>query len=725
VPEPNSTRANDRLQRLGRLTLKELREILRDRRTIVTLVLMPLFMYPVLSIAFQQFIVSHQAANTTPVYTIGFQDWPEARVLREVLAQGGVDVVDIKSEEAQNRVSGSAPVVQAGIHPQLEELLREYKIDVGLRLITPQPDLPIDPGEDITVDIELLYLRRSGVGADAARFVEEHLAAASEKLLGARLERLKVTQRPVPVRSFRRGIDQSDEAALSSIVSLKSVVPFILILMTVTGAVYPAIDLTAGERERGTLEVLMAAPIPRIGILLAKYVTVLAVALLTAVANLFTMTVTIAVTGLGEALFGEAGFSSGVMAAIFGLLILFAAFFSAVLLVITSTARSFKEAQAYLIPLMIVSLAPGMLSLVPGVELEGIFLVTPLANIVLLGRDLLAFKATGPATLIVVASTLLYAAAAIGVAARIFGAESVLYSTQRGWSDVFRRPREPQVAPTATAAWICLTVMIPAYFLFINWIGRAGDNIVVQQILGVVMTIAVFGAIPLAACQARRVPVGPAFRMPHNALAVLLAVAVLGSSFWTLSHETVLAIRHLRGVEIDPQFIAAASEYVEKLRTLPAAVVVVSMALVPAFFEESFFRGFLFAALRSRMTATATIFVTALVFGAFHWMSPSSLASERFVSSTVMGVLLGWVRWRTNSLLPGIVLHAFHNALLILLAYFEPQLTAAGFGVSETEHLPVAWLVAGSVAVAVGLAGLWPATGGSSECKSASRVERQ
>ena len=63
---------------------------------------------------------------------------------------------------------------------------------------------------------------------------------------------------------------------------LGTLVPLILILMTITGAVYPAIDLTAGERERGTLEVLVAAPIPRMSLLLAKYVAVLTVALLTA-----------------------------------------------------------------------------------------------------------------------------------------------------------------------------------------------------------------------------------------------------------------------------------------------------------------------------------------------------------------------------------------------------------------------------------------------------------
>jgi sodium transport system permease protein len=106
----------------------------------------------------------------------------------------------------------------------------------------------------------------------------------------------------------------------------------ILILMTITGAVYPAIDLTAGERERGTLETLMAAPVPRLELLAAKYVAVLTVALLTAGANLLAMTVTLFSSGLGELVFGEAGLSPLVMVQVLGLLVLFAAFFSAILL---------------------------------------------------------------------------------------------------------------------------------------------------------------------------------------------------------------------------------------------------------------------------------------------------------------------------------------------------------------------------------------------------------
>ena len=161
-------------------------------------------------------------------------------------------------------------------------------------------------------------------------------------------------------------------------------VPLILILMTITGAVYPAIDLTAGERERGTLEMLVASPVPRMQLLLGKYFAVLIVAL-TAVVNLAAMMVTIASIGMASFLFGSKGISFEEVLEIMALLVLFAAFFSAVLLAVTSFARSFKEAQAYLIPLMLASIAPGMLSMIPGLKLQGPLAVTPLVNIVLFG----------------------------------------------------------------------------------------------------------------------------------------------------------------------------------------------------------------------------------------------------------------------------------------------------------------------------------------------------
>ena len=135
--------------------------------------------------------------------------------------------------------------------------------------------------------------------------VERLLAAEN----GAALERLSYWKPPVPVR-YVRSERARVEVTVESTQSLTALVPLILILMTITGAVYPAIDLTAGERERGTLEILVAAPVPRLGLLFAKYLTVMTVAMLTAVVNLVTMMLTLNFSGLGQSSALQGAFSA-------------------------------------------------------------------------------------------------------------------------------------------------------------------------------------------------------------------------------------------------------------------------------------------------------------------------------------------------------------------------------------------------------------------------------
>src|SRR4029077_17423568 len=112
-----------------------------------------------------------------------------------------------------------------------------------------------------------------------------------------------------------RKVDEPVPAEFAQL-SLTAVIPLILILMTITGAVYPAIDLTAGERERGTLEILVSAPVPRMALLLAKYIAVVTVAMLTATINLVMMIATLQLSGLGQEVFGG-GLTVGLVLGLF------------------------------------------------------------------------------------------------------------------------------------------------------------------------------------------------------------------------------------------------------------------------------------------------------------------------------------------------------------------------------------------------------------------------
>ena len=326
------------LARLARLARKELTEILRDRRTIATLVLMPLLLYPLITLAFR--MASPNVAE--PDVRLGYDDREESQV------KDLFDWIEKTRGIPELQKKWSFTPLPGII---LEQLVRQKNLELGLRLNS-AGNFFHKLTQKSPVRVELIYNPESASSLETLEKFQRLLAAANIKFLTTQLEQHNVHQ-PVPVQVVPQPMKAEEKGW-----SLAVFVPLVLIFMTITGAVYPAIDLTAGERERGTLEILIAAPIPRVSLLFAKYLAVAAVAVLTGLVNFTGMTIALLVSGQMQRVFDPRGPSVLILFEGFGLVVLFAAFFSAVLLVVTSFARSFKEAQAYLVPLMLVSLCP-------------------------------------------------------------------------------------------------------------------------------------------------------------------------------------------------------------------------------------------------------------------------------------------------------------------------------------------------------------------------------
>jgi ABC-2 type transport system permease protein/sodium transport system permease protein len=712
------------LGRLARLTLKELREILRDRRTIVTLVVMPLLLYPLLALVFQRFLITSLTVDGTDVYVVGVDSERSGRLLNRQLQTGDA----ILREQVADRVaeSSASPDEQSlaeaaarfgvqwakddvHVQPEIQWLLlppatqRRHVLDATVHLaVTSQRDAG-DPGEQglgepLTWD---LYYRPGSPSSEAAlRFVETRLQALNETHLDLQLKKLGIAA------ELLAGVTRHAVAfGGTPTFSLAALIPLILVMMTVTGAVYPAIDLTAGERERGTLETLIAAPVPRLGLLLAKYVAVLTVALLTATVNLLAMAITSHSTGLNASLFGGAGMTLAMVVKVLLLLGLFAAFFSAVLLAVTSMARSFKEAQAYIIPLMLLCLVPGIVCLTPSLKFTGLLAVIPLVNIVVLARDLLEGGVHSALAAAAVLSTMLYVLAAIALAARVFGSDAILYGGQATWSDFFRRPAEPRSTARPTTIMFILAAIFPCYFLLGNELARSvGLSIERRVIVSALVTAVVFGVIPWSVARFHRVSVRTGVGLGVSSAGALLAAALLGVSAWPAAHELFLFGEWLGVWTLRADQVALVENLVDEWQAVPWMLIVVTLAIVPAVFEECFFRGWLFTSLRSIMRPMGTIIAAAVMFGLFHVVAAQVLAVERFLPSTFLGLVLGWVRYRAGSVWPCILLHAVHNGLLLSISYWQDALQQRGIGVEEAAHLPATWLlVAGGVA-AVGVA---------------------
>lgn len=692
------------LGRVLRLARKELREILRDRRTIVTLIAMPILLYPLMSVLFLQFsLATRPLAKTTPIYHVGVLTTIEADLLKERLEHGkqalrrGKPAPNDKPAATPPQIEllrQTSPAKQPRTAAEHAEALDELKPllhsgDLDLIVVIPGLDYAADPRQRSSSERALpcrVYSLSSSVRArEAMTYLERLLAAANEDDLKNRLN--------FPGAMPRITLLSVEEVVLAaptedSLLSLSALVPLVLILMTITGAVYPAIDLTAGERERGTLEILVAAPVPRFELLTAKYMSVVTVAVLNAVVNLVCMTITLRLSGVDALLPGIKQLSFVLLLQVFALLLLFAAFFSAVLLCLTSFARSFKEAQAYLIPLMLASLAPGIMAMMPGLKLGGVLTVLPLVNIVLMARDLFEAGVEPVAGTIVVLTTLMYALAALSLAARVFGAESVLYSEQSSWADLLRRPDDPQATASIPAMLWCLALMVPIQFGLVALLRVLGPF---PPIAGIVLQVGInvllFGLFPALFVYLGRVQLHSGLGLAMPRPVALLAGLELGLALWPLELFLLLHLVDLGGLERFGSVVESVKQTRESVGWGVLAIVV-----VPAVLEEFFFRGLLFNALKARSGAVVTVGVTALLFGATHVILGGAIGLERFLPSTALGLILGAVCWRTGSLWPGMLLHVCHNAMLVAV---------------DPKEVPWPWVAASLAGAAIGALLLW------------------
>ncbi|MFO1002529.1 MAG: ABC transporter permease subunit, partial [Planctomycetaceae bacterium] len=412
------------LRKIAKLARKELRESLRDRRTLATLVVMPLIVYPLLGSVVQKFAVSRIDLNapaaavvvdqtlspglqslfavpdagqndssasaenddaSKPVESQNPAEKPKSGDSPDRLEDLAKQLLEGKLPDGQNSIDGAETAIRLEKYIQppgtdLEAIVRDGVADIAVLETPPQQD----SATGVVTQREIRVIARQGdaFSTKAATEAVRRISAFRDEYVRAVLDQTRFGRQVMPAIS--RVSLQSTGPKESP---LSAFVPLMLVLMTMTGAVYPAIDLTAGERERGTLEMLIAAPVSRRNLLTGKFIAVFTVAVLTAIINLTAMILTLYGTGFDRVILGE-GASIGMFLQVLSLLVVFASFFSAVLLSITSFARSFREAQAWLIPLMLVSLAPGILSLMPGVRLTVGLSLLPLVNIVLLGKEL-------------------------------------------------------------------------------------------------------------------------------------------------------------------------------------------------------------------------------------------------------------------------------------------------------------------------------------------------
>ncbi|MCY2982069.1 MAG: ABC transporter permease subunit [Planctomycetota bacterium] len=711
--------------RLWRLCQKELRESLRDRRTLFTLVLMPILVYPLLSMALQRLVIgANSKTKEVTEYVLGVEDEEAGGKIRELLIEAqqtlergfASPITVTRSNDPTEKDTTSSPVkpsdeipsykIEMADRATLDQALSDGRLDLlitKLNIETTKLERGVFPAYTIQAEFRQNDLRSETALSGfrrATQLINDYQAALFRKQI----------DRKIPVAMTFNATGIFEKADLSS--SIAGVIPLVLILMTITGAVYPAIDLTAGERERGTMEALIATPAPRFALLLSKYVAVVTVAVLTALANLFATWMTLSFGGLGQALFGKSGFSVLMLLQILPLLVIFACFFSAILLALCSFARSFKEAQAYLIPVMLLSLGPGLVTLMPNVQFTTLLGIVPLLNILMLSRDIMTGQSSLVPAFAAVFSTIIYACATLVVASRLFGAEAATSGSQESWSELLSRPKKKQMLPDIGELAIYLALLFPVFFVASNLGGMFEWKGSWALFLNAAILFVLFMLLPLLYSWYRRIDLANTFRLSEGVgrgepiwnriarwIGYVAGVLLLSAALWMVAFEAYLLFESW---SLASQL---SEEDKERLKSdflvVPFWVVLLTGAVAPAIAEEFFFRGFVLSAFRSKLTAFRSVLFTSLLFGLFHVIAGSVLSIEKFLPTIILGMAIGYVAVRTGSLFPGILLHALHNGLVFSMSRFTEQDLARWFG-EETKHIPVVWLCGGVLSMALG-----------------------
>jgi sodium transport system permease protein len=388
---------------------KELTEAVRDHRTLISSILVPLLVFPILTV-----VVGYAAAE---LYDEALHEPSKIMVL------GGGDSPAViqglrKVENLQ--------VVPAS--PDYVDLISNKKIRAAIDLPPGFQD-SAEHGERPAVKIYIFSGDlKSSFGATR---IEKFLNGYRDTQVRRRLSAVKLPEDLMKSFDIKQENVVSPERVAAE--SYGGFIPYIVILMCMTGAMYPAMDLTAGEKERGTMETILSCPISRTDLALGKFYLVVTASLVTAFLSVVSMGTSVALlsTFVGKGIGGEdipiLPIHLKTVIAVFVVALPVAVLFAAVLLAISLFARSHKEAQSYLTPMTFVVIVPAVAAVLPGIELTPTLAIVPILNASLLCKELVSGTYHWNYIALIFLSTSVYAGAALFLAVKMFQRESVLF----------------------------------------------------------------------------------------------------------------------------------------------------------------------------------------------------------------------------------------------------------------------------------------------------------
>ncbi|MGH9732897.1 MAG: ABC transporter permease [Candidatus Acidiferrales bacterium] len=385
---------------------KELRDMLRDKRTIRSMVIIPVIAFPLLFWGISKVMTSvmgEAATETAPIMVTGGADSP--KVLAALRKLPGIDLLPYR-DDAKQEVSD-------------KKIRAVVEIPNGIDTVATGSQ---------TKQVSIGYYEndvKSEMAKDKLqKFFDDYRDGVARAALVAR------GMSPNILEPFKVQAQNVAPPAKVSAAIFGGWIPYLIIIFSFTGAMYPAMDLTAGEKERGTLETILSSPVSRTDLVIGKFLMVMTASVVTAVLSLAS------VGFAGRHMMSGAqqqtmnlSISPSTVIAVAVMLLPLTVLFASMLLAVALLAKSYREAQTYVSPLVFVAIAPAIIGALPGVELNWKTALVPILNTSLVSKEVIGGTYHWTTMLMVFGMTCVYAAISLGAAIYMFNREDVLFRT--------------------------------------------------------------------------------------------------------------------------------------------------------------------------------------------------------------------------------------------------------------------------------------------------------
>jgi len=643
---------------------KEMLDLFRDRRTIITSIILPIILYPFISI-FVATLATRQETKIQEaqkmIYISDSVDSAESQKLIMGLQEEPNLLIEITHKQGWN--------------DQFQQLVENNDIQAFLTLRD-----TISGGYQRLI-VTGYYNNTDEKSQKAYTNIRDIVYTTKWEIVSGRLNDLNISSEileAIDVEPVNIAPPQQILGAL-----LGKFLAYMLIILTISSGAVVASDLVAGEKDRGTLETILVSAASRLELVAGKFLTIIAFSFITVFMNLLSMYIsTRHILGMANMDMSQVQMPVVSFMLIFIAMVPLAILFASIQLSLSTWSRNVKECSSYQTPLLLIGMMFSMISVFPGFELNYGYALIPIINFSLLLKELLLGDLNMGHYLVVIFSTLILAGVGVIISINLFKKESVLFRTTEEKSLKFWGKNKADIFSSQFVIGVFILVLLLFYYLGTPWQTK-------NLITGLIKTEALLVLLPvLLIYNLSRTNIKKAARLqgtnPFNFL--LAATAVIpGFIISAYSMQIVNLLYPL------PDSYLESMQKILQLHDLPIWQSLFVIALLPAICEEMLFRGYVIRGFEKSGTWKAIIF-SGILFGIFH------LDFFRLLPAALMGIWLGYLLIKTKSIFITMMAHALHNSSTLVLSKWGDKIPILS-NIINDDKIPFSLLILSIAAI--------------------------